>query len=52
MSSLLAEGIDPAAILVVTFSNRAGGELVERLATANPEAAPAALDRNDPCVRT
>ena len=40
VSSLLAEGIDPAAILVVTFSNRAAGELVERLATANPEAAP------------
>ena len=38
--SLLAEGIDPAAILVVTFSNRAAGELVERLATANPDAAP------------
>ena len=40
VSSLLAEGVDPAAILVVTFSNRAAGELVERLATANPEAAP------------
>ena len=40
VSSLVAEGIDPAAILVVTFSNRAAGELVERLATANPEAAP------------
>ena len=39
VSSLLAEGIDPAAILVVTFSNRAAGELVERLARANPEAA-------------
>ena len=38
--SLLAEGIDPAAILVVTFSNRAAGELVERLAVANPEEAP------------
>lgn len=38
--SLLAEGIDPAAILVVTFSNRAAGELVERLAAANPEEAP------------
>ena len=40
ISSLLAEGIDPAAILVVTFSNRAAGELVERLARANAEAAP------------
>ena len=38
--SLLAEGIDPAAILVVTFSNRAAGELVERLAAANPKEAP------------
>ena len=38
--SLLAEGIDPAAILVVTFSNRAAGELAERLATANPKEAP------------
>ena len=38
--SLLAEGIDPAAILVLTFSNRAAGELVERLARANPDAAP------------
>ena len=38
--SLLAEGIDPAAILVVTFSNRAAGELAERLATATTEAAP------------
>jgi len=28
VSSLLADGIDPAAILVVTFSNRAAGELV------------------------
>lgn len=38
--SLLAEGVDPAAILVVTFSNRAAGELVERLVAANPEEAP------------
>ena len=28
---LISEGIDPAAILVLTFSNRAAGELVERL---------------------
>ena len=38
--SLLAEGIDPAAILILTFSNRAGGELSERLTAAAPEAAP------------
>ena len=38
--SLLAEGIDPAAILVLTFSNRAAGELSERLIAAVPEAAP------------
>lgn len=37
--SLLAEGIDPAAILVLTFSNRAAGELAERLSTAAPDAA-------------
>lgn len=38
--SLLAEGIDPAAILILTFSNRAAGELSERLIAAAPEAAP------------
>lgn len=38
--SLLADGIDPAAILVLTFSNRAAGELSERLIVAAPEAAP------------
>ena len=38
--SLLAEGIDPLAILVLTFSNRATGELLERLTAAAPEAAP------------
>lgn len=38
--SLLAEGIDPAAILILTFSNRAAGELSERLTAASPEAAP------------
>src|SRR5208283_4662703 len=38
--SLLAEGIDPAAILILTFSNRAAGELAERIAAAAPEAAP------------
>ena len=38
--SLLAEGIDPLAILILTFSNRAAGELLERLTAAAPEAAP------------
>ena len=38
--SLLHEGIDPAAILVLTFSNRAAGELAERLARVTPDAAP------------
>jgi superfamily I DNA/RNA helicase/Zn-dependent peptidase ImmA (M78 family) len=38
--SLLAEGIDPAALLILTFSNRAAGELAERLARAVPDAAP------------
>jgi superfamily I DNA/RNA helicase len=30
--SLVEEGVDPAAILVLTFSNRAAGELAERVA--------------------
>ncbi len=38
--SLLAEGIDPAALLILTFSNRAAGELSERLTAVVPEAAP------------
>ena len=38
--SLLAEGVDPAGILVLTFSNRAAGELSERIAAAAPESAP------------
>ena len=38
--SLVAEEIDPAAILILTFSNRAAGELSERLTAAAPEAAP------------
>jgi len=40
LSSLLREGIDPAAMLALTFSNRAAGELAERLALAEPAAAP------------
>jgi superfamily I DNA/RNA helicase/Zn-dependent peptidase ImmA (M78 family) len=38
--SLISEGVDPASILVLTFSNRAAGELSERIATATPDAAP------------
>ena len=39
VSSLLADGVDPSAILVLTFSNRAAGELAERLAAAAPDGA-------------
>lgn len=39
VQSLLAEGVDPGAILVLTFSNRAAGELSERLTAAAPDAA-------------
>jgi len=38
--SLLAESTDPATILILTFSNRAAGELLERLAAAASDAAP------------
>ena len=38
--SLLAEGVDPAAILILTFSNRAAGELSERLTAGAQEALP------------
>lgn len=34
--SLLNEGIHPSAILILTFSNRAAGELSERIAAAVP----------------
>ena len=40
VTSLISEGIDPAAIIILTFSNRAAGELAERIAAAVPEAAP------------
>ena len=36
---MINEGIDPSAILVLTFSNRAAGELAERLAAAAPDSA-------------
>jgi DNA helicase-2/ATP-dependent DNA helicase PcrA len=38
--SLVHEGIDPGTILMLTFSNRAAGELLERIAAAVPNAAP------------
>ena len=40
VTSLLEDGIDPAAVLVLTFSNRAAGELAEGLAAAVSDAAP------------
>jgi DNA helicase-2/ATP-dependent DNA helicase PcrA len=38
IESLLDEWIDPASILVLTFSNKAAGELRERIAAKFPEA--------------
>ncbi|WP_439834579.1 UvrD-helicase domain-containing protein [Aeromonas caviae] len=38
IESLLKEGVDPGAILVLTFSNKAAGELRERIAAKFPEA--------------
>ena len=40
VTSLISEGIDPAAILILTFSNRAAGELAERIGATVPEVAP------------
>lgn len=37
--SLIDEGVDPASILVLTFSNRAAGELAERVAGMLPDKA-------------
>ena len=39
VESLLAEDVDPASLLVLTFSNRAAGELLERLMDTVPEVA-------------
>ena len=36
---LLEKGVDPKKILILTFSNKAAGELSERIATKHPEAA-------------
>lgn len=38
IETLLEEGVDPGAILVLTFSNKAAGELRERIAAKFPEA--------------
>lgn len=40
IQSLLAENVDPASILCLTFSNRAAGELADRIAAIAPEQAP------------
>ncbi|MFC6776064.1 UvrD-helicase domain-containing protein [Methylobacterium gregans] len=40
IESLVDEGIDPNGILVLTFSNKAAAELMDRLALSRPEAAP------------
>ncbi len=39
ISSLIEQNVDPSSILVVTFSNRAAGELTERLVATVPDAA-------------
>lgn len=36
VKSLVDEGVDPSSILILTFSNRAAGELTERLLSAVP----------------
>lgn len=41
IEGLLADGVDPATILVLTFSNKAANELSERIAASNPLAAAA-----------
>jgi superfamily I DNA/RNA helicase len=40
LAGLLAENVDPASVLVLTFSNRAAGELAERITAMAPEQAP------------
>ncbi|KGC10177.1 hypothetical protein DM48_6806 [Burkholderia gladioli] len=41
IEGLLADGVDPTTILVLTFSNKAANELCERIAARNPVAAAA-----------
>jgi superfamily I DNA/RNA helicase len=41
VASLIDEGVDPRGILVLTFSNKAAGELSERIAGLRPDAASA-----------
>lgn len=38
IASLIDEGVDPNSILVLTFSNKAAGELMDRLALSHPDA--------------
>lgn len=41
VGSLLTEGVDPRKILLLTFSNKAAGEMAERIARKNKDAAAA-----------
>ena len=41
VASLVDDGVDPRAILVLTFSNKAAGELSDRISALRPEAASA-----------